>query len=100
MTELEEDIIKESEYKPYLWWSYIDDIFFLWEHGDNKLKSFNDKINKMYLTIKFTAELSKTSVIFLVVTVSLKEEVIGTDLYVKPTKSHQYLQSTIYHINY
>ena len=27
MAELEEKIIKESEYKPYLWWRYIDDIF-------------------------------------------------------------------------
>ena len=38
MAELEEEIIKESEYKPYLWWKYTDDIFFLWEHGENKLK--------------------------------------------------------------
>ena len=30
MAELEEKIIKESEYKPYLWWRYIDDISFLW----------------------------------------------------------------------
>ena len=36
MTELEEKMIKESEYKPYLWWLYIDNIFFLWEHGENK----------------------------------------------------------------
>ena len=37
IAELEEKIIKESEYKPSLWWRYIDDIFFLWEHGENKL---------------------------------------------------------------
>ena len=56
MEELEEKIIKESEHKPYLWWRYIDDIFFLWEHGENKLKSFLDKINEVHPTIKFTAE--------------------------------------------
>ena len=28
MEELEEKIMKESEYKPYLWWRYINDIFF------------------------------------------------------------------------
>ena len=28
MAELEEEIIKESEYKPNLWWRYIDNIFF------------------------------------------------------------------------
>ena len=94
MAELEEKIIKESEYKPYLWWRYIDDIFFLWEHGENKLKSFLDKINEVHPTIKFTAEWSKTSINFLDVTVSLVEGVIETDLYVKPTDSHQYLQSS------
>ena len=34
---------------------YIDDIFLLWEHGENKLKSFINKINKVHPTIKFTA---------------------------------------------
>ena len=97
MAELEEKIIKESEYKPYLWWRYIDDIFFLWEHGENKLKSFLDKINEVHPTIKFTAEWSKTSINFLDVTVSLVEGVIETDLYVKPTDSHQYLQSSSCH---
>ena len=97
MAELEEEIIKESEYKPCLWWRYIDDIFFLWEHGENKLKSFIDKINKVHPTIKFTAEWSKTSINFLDVTVSLIEGVIETDLFVKPTDSHQYLQSSSCH---
>ena len=94
MAKLEEEIIKESEYKPYLWWRYIDDIFFLWEHGDNKSKSFFDKINKVHPTINLV---SKTSFNFLEVTVSLEEGVIETDLYVKPTDSHQYLQSSSCH---
>ena len=97
MAELEEEIIKESEYKPYLWWRYIDDIFFLWDHGENKLKSFIDSINKVHHTIKFTAEWSKTSINVLDVTVSLIEGVIETDLYVKPKDSHQYLQSSLCH---
>ena len=52
MAELEEDIIKEFKYKLYLWWRYIDDIFSLWEHDENKLKSLIDKINKVHSTIK------------------------------------------------
>ena len=51
----------------------------------------------MHPTIKFTAEWSKTSINFLDVTVSLTEGVIETDLYVKPTDSHQYLQSSSCH---
>ena len=65
MAELEEKIIKESKYKPYLWWRYIDDIFFLWEHGENKLKSFIHKINKVHTTIKLTGEWLKNFYQFL-----------------------------------
>ena len=89
--------MKESEYKPYLWWRYIDDIFFLREQGGNKLKSFIDKIYKVHPAIKFTANWSKTSISFLDVTVSLIEGVIENDWYVKRTDSHQYLQSTSCH---
>ena len=34
MVELEEEILGKAEFKPYLWWRYIDDIYFLWEHGE------------------------------------------------------------------
>ena len=97
MAGLEEEIMKESEYKPYLWWRCIDDIFFLWEHGENKLKSFIDTINKVHPTVKLIVEWSKSTINFLDVTVSLIEGVVETDLYVKPTDSHQYLQSSTCH---
>ena len=74
----------------YLWWRYIDDIFFLWEHGEEKLRSFINDINENHPTIKITAEWLKTSINFLDVTVSIAEGIIETDLYVKPTDSHQY----------
>ena len=47
----------------------------------------------MHPTIKFTAVLSKTSINFLDVTVSLIEGAIETDLYVKPTDSQAYSQT-------
>ena len=56
MAELEEEILSEIELKPYLWWRYIDDIFFLWEHGEEKLKRFIEHLNEKHSTIKFTAE--------------------------------------------
>ena len=69
--------------------------------GEEKLKSFIDIINKMHPTIKFTADWSKTAINFLDVTVSIAEGVIKTDLYVKPTDSHQYLLSSSCHpLNY
>ena len=68
MAELEEEILREVELKPYLWWRFIDDIFFIWEHGEEKLKEFIDVLNKKHPTIKFTAEWSKTQINFLDVT--------------------------------
>ena len=52
---------------------YIDDIFFLWEHGEEKLRSYRiiEYLNEKHPTIKFTAVWSKTSINFLDVTVSL-----------------------------
>ena len=66
-------------------------------YGENKLKPFIHKINEEHPTIKFTAEWLKASINFLHVTVSLIERVIETDLYVKPTASHQYFQSSLCH---
>ena len=56
MAELEEEILRKKEFKPYLWWRYIDDIFFLGEDGEEKLKSFIDNINKVQPIIKFTTD--------------------------------------------
>ena len=54
-------------------------------------------LNEIHPTIKFTAEWSQKSINFLDVTVSLIDGQIETDLYVKPTDSHQYLHSSLCH---
>ena len=99
LTELERKFRRKAEFKPHLWWRNIDDIFFLWEHGEEKLKYFVDSINKMDPTIKFMKDWLKTSMNVLDVTVSIAEGIIKTvsnDLYVKPTDSHQYLPKAKY----
>ena len=40
MAKLEEEILSEIELKQYLWWRYLDDIFFRWEHGEERLEEF------------------------------------------------------------
>ena len=93
VVELEEEILKEVELKPYPRWLYIDDIFFIWEHGEEKLKEFIDVLNKKHHNIKFTAESSKTQINFLDAILSLENGKIKTDLYVKPTDTYQYFHS-------
>ena len=46
MAELEQEILREVELKPYLWWQYIDDIFLIWKHGEEKLKEFIHVLKK------------------------------------------------------
>ena len=48
MAELEEEILSEIELKPYLRWRYIDYIFFLWEHGEEKLKELIEHLNEKH----------------------------------------------------
>ena len=71
--------------------------FFIWEHREEKLRNFVETLNEFHPTIKFTAERSQKSINFLDVTVSLIDDQIETDLYIKPTDSHQYLHSSLCH---
>ena len=40
MTDFEKKMLESFEKKPMIWWRYIDDIFFVWEHGEEFLKVF------------------------------------------------------------
>ena len=90
MADLEKRLLSDIDLKPYIWWRYIDDIFLIWEHGEESLKLFLEKINTIHPTIKFTADWSYSSVNFLDVKVIMKDGKIIADLYVKPTDTHQY----------
>ena len=50
---------------------FIDDIFFIWEHGEESLKVFKEQVNTFYPTVKFTAEYSKDKRNFLDVNIKL-----------------------------
>ena len=56
MAEIEDETLSEIELKPYHWRKYIDDIFLLWEHGEEKLKEFIEHLYEQHPTIKFTTE--------------------------------------------
>ena len=44
MDKLESDFLKSQELTPLLWYRYIDDVFFIWTHGEEKLASFIDDL--------------------------------------------------------
>ena len=101
MGDLERKLLAQSPLKPFIWWRYIDDIFMVWTHGEEKLNEFITHINSSHNTIKFTHQFSESSISFLDVTVLLdNNNQISTDLYVKSTDTHQYLLHTSCHPNH
>ena len=97
MADLGEKILSASEKKPMIWWRYTDDIFFIWEHGEEFLEKFLNKLNSFHPTIKFTAKYSKETINFLDVNVRLVGGELMTDLFVKPTDTHQFLDPSSSH---
>ena len=75
-----------------VWKRYIDDIFMIWTHGEDELNAFVNHLNSCHDTIKLTMESSKTEIPFLDTLVRLKNNRITTELYTKPTDSHNYLR--------
>ena len=75
----------------------IDDVFFIWTHGEKKLQNVLEKLSKFHPNIKFTRESSKESISFLDLKVRLSDEQLETDLYIKPTDRHQYLHHSSSH---
>lgn len=97
MGRLEEQALNGARIKPYVWWRFLGDIFMIWTGNTDEPKDFIDYLNNLHPTIKFTSDLSKTSVAFLDTTVSINNCKVSTDLYVKPTDTHQYLLSSSCH---
>jgi len=93
MADFEEKWVYNHHTQPSLWLRYIDDIFIIWEHGMPELDKLLAHLNSCHPTIKFTAEHSLNSVNFLDTTVHLtSDNTLYTDLYCKPTDSHNYLR--------
>ena len=97
MTDFEQKMLEKFEKKTMISWRYIDDIFFIWKHVEESLKIFIEQINIFHSTIKFTAEYSKEEVNFLDVNIKLIDGELKTDLFVKPTETHQFLDLTSCH---
>ena len=73
------------------WKRYLDDCFIFWTKSEEELQTFHRAINNIHESIKFTIESSQTHLPFLDILVIKEGNKIKTDLYCKPTDTHQYL---------
>ena len=96
VADLQERILEDIELQPRIWWRSVNDIFLIWEHGEEYLKQFIQTLNAFQSTIKFTAESSKEEISFSEVNVRLRNRQLKTDLHIKPTDT-QFLDSTSCH---
>ena len=99
MDKLERQLVTQAQTKPHTWWRYIDDIFIIWTEGEGSLRDFIDYLNSAHRTIKFTSKWSYKEVEFLDVKVINDSGKLETDVYIKPTDSHQYLHQASCHPN-
>ena len=87
----EKNFLSSCRFCPWVWFRFLDDIFWIWLHGPQELESILGKLNSYHETIKFTWENSKEKIFYLDVMVSLEDGKLSTDVYHKPTNAHQYV---------
>jgi hypothetical protein len=97
MAHFESKFVKCYKPGPIIWYRYIDDIFCIFNHGEEKLTNFIFHLNNCHPTIKFTYEYGTKDISFLDTKVSIAEGKLVTNLYTKPTDSHNYLLFTSSH---
>ena len=97
MDKFETSFLETQQLQPLVWFRYIDDIFFIWTHGEEELKIFLKSLNEFDPSIKFTYESNKESIAFLDIKVSLRNGKVFTDVYVKPTVINIYIICLLIH---
>ena len=100
MHKIETNFLDTQEFKPLVWFRYINDVFFIWTHGKEKLEEFLKDFNNYHHNIKFTYEFSKENILFLDLQVRLSGGQFTTDLHIKSTDKHQYLHYISAHPNH
>ena len=84
--------------KPLTWRRFIDDIFLVWTHGEESLKTFIDYLNSLHKTINFTHEMSYSYIDFPDTIVKFSpDRGLITTRFNKPTDTHLYLEYSSAH---
>ena len=88
----EDKFVYTYKVQPLLYKRFIDDIFIIWTQGRDKLDDFISHLNNCDSNFRFTQDISEHSIHFLDTTISISNNGLKSDLYSKPTDSHNYLR--------
>ncbi len=87
----EQDHVYSYPIQPFLYLRYIDDIFIIWTESEEELQKFITHMNDCTTFFNFTSEVSPSTVTFLDTRITIEDNQLVTDLYCKPTDSHNFL---------
>ena len=97
MDRIENKFLDLEIVKRWLWLRYIDEIFFISTEGEDKFDEFLKCLDYFHPNFKFTHEKSKSSVNILDVSVSIFGNKLETDIFSRPTDSHQFFHFNSVH---
>jgi hypothetical protein len=100
MGKLEKLIIQSAPYKPISWFRFIDDVAMKWTESEENLNRFFDHANYVHPSIRFIHETSRNNISFLDTYTTCENGIMSTDIYSKPTDTHQYLSPQSCHPNH
>ena len=64
MDQVESKFLKTQKFQSLPWFTYNDDVFFIWTHGEKNFKNFMMEFNNFDRNIKFNYEFSEASINF------------------------------------
>ena len=91
MANLESKFIFSYHKQPIYYRRYIDDIFFIWAHGSTELDIFIDHLNTIHPTIKFTKNISNSTITYLDLDIYISQNKYHTKTHFKSTNTFSYL---------
>ena len=59
MDDVQSKFLETQSLQPLIWFRYIDDLFFIWTHGEEKLQLVLTDLNNYIPHIKLTYEFNK-----------------------------------------
>ena len=89
MEKFEKQLLELSIERPFSSYRLIDDVDMKWTQSDAELQNLLSRAKDLHPSIKFTHEISNTTISFLDTSSSLSEGELSTDLYSKPTDTKQ-----------
>lgn len=92
MEEFEKKALSSAQFKPKIWWRYVDDTFVVFSHGNDKLIEFLGHLNSISPSIRLTMEEEvQNKLAFLDVCVEKDRDTLRTTVFRKKTHTGQYL---------